>query len=375
MNGYRLIWRSLWTSGEFSRLPMPTRLLFIGMITVADDQGRLQNNPALLRAAIFPYDDLGIDQMEAWIRALGDSSMLLAYVSPSGQELIQIVNWWWYQRHQFASPSSFPPPDGWMDRIRFRSSKRILTYNWQKRSGERVQDTCDERGIPLDKQGLFQAGQVGQVSSRARSSRLEVDLGIPSEDAHAYARARGSTEQVSGQVSGQVGQVSTRQGEQVSGEMVLEDSPVVPQPAVEPYKGKVSRRPAATKKRKVTGFGDPRKFKRGKIRKGEGTTPVEVYYEFYSVDEYRERLNDIQMEAIDNQVTDLDKFRETVKAWKLEGNKPANANGLLAWYAAGHRNNLQAASARNGRKRAYQTANERGVVSDEYSREMEQVFQ
>lgn len=47
----------IWQDRHLGRLPVGARLLFIGIITQADDEGRFRAELPLLRAAVFPFDD------------------------------------------------------------------------------------------------------------------------------------------------------------------------------------------------------------------------------------------------------------------------------------------------------------------------------
>ena len=53
----RMIDPEIWFNEKFAKLPDPARLLFIGIFSNADDDGRLQASPKYLKAHIFPYDD------------------------------------------------------------------------------------------------------------------------------------------------------------------------------------------------------------------------------------------------------------------------------------------------------------------------------
>lgn len=107
----------------FGSLPMVTRMLWIGLIAaVADDQGRLIDNAALLRSRVFPYDTKVTNKdVEAALTQLAKGHKIDRYThgnNGSGKRLIQIVNWWKYQRPQWAAESNHPAPPKWVDRIR-----------------------------------------------------------------------------------------------------------------------------------------------------------------------------------------------------------------------------------------------------------------
>lgn len=108
-----------------------TRLLWIGIITaVADDQGRMLDNPAIMRAKIFPLDNEVTDQqiLES-LKKIGKS--IYRYTSIDGKKLIQIVKWWEYQTPSWAAPSRFLPPDNWIDRVKVHVvGNKVRTDNW-----------------------------------------------------------------------------------------------------------------------------------------------------------------------------------------------------------------------------------------------------
>ena len=53
----RLIRPDFWTDSRVSLLSRDERLLLIGMISHADDEGRLMGRPSYLRSVIFADDD------------------------------------------------------------------------------------------------------------------------------------------------------------------------------------------------------------------------------------------------------------------------------------------------------------------------------
>jgi hypothetical protein len=48
---------NFWESGDISRLSVFERLLFIGMISNADDEGKGRASPSYLKSKVFPYDE------------------------------------------------------------------------------------------------------------------------------------------------------------------------------------------------------------------------------------------------------------------------------------------------------------------------------
>lgn len=116
------------------------RLLWIGLIAAAaDDQGRILYNTSLIRAKVFMYDDTSNEEVENWLAELAKDNKIVIYVA-GGKQLIQITKWWEYQTPGWASHSKYPPPDGWIDRVRCHVSGhnqggKVETLNWDKNGG------------------------------------------------------------------------------------------------------------------------------------------------------------------------------------------------------------------------------------------------
>lgn len=93
---------------DVAALPFEWRLLFVGLWTQADRDGRLLDRPQRLRAALFPYDDLNIDQ---GLGRLANAGLINRY-EQDGQRLIEIPKWAKHQRPHNTEPvSELPPPD------------------------------------------------------------------------------------------------------------------------------------------------------------------------------------------------------------------------------------------------------------------------
>lgn len=96
------------TNDDLVECGFATRLLFAGLWTLADKEGRLEDRPKKIKLAIFPADDLDVDLM---LQQLHDRRFILRYrvkVVP----YIQIVSWNKHQRpHHTERASTIPPPD------------------------------------------------------------------------------------------------------------------------------------------------------------------------------------------------------------------------------------------------------------------------
>jgi len=143
-----MIHDKIWSSRNNLQLTLRQRLLFIGLFTCADDQGRVDGHPGLIRSEIFKFDEFTTEEIAADLDAIEATSAIIKY-SQDGMENIQLTAWWDHQKLQWAQPSDFPAPDGWQDRIRYQHKGEILTYNWSSPAGDESEDTCDATGQPL----------------------------------------------------------------------------------------------------------------------------------------------------------------------------------------------------------------------------------
>ena len=125
----RMIDPRLWQSETTAALTRNQRLLFIGIFSNADDQGRLRAHPALIRSIIFPFDDIPLEEIECDLTAIVQGGSILLY-DVDGKRCLQVLNWWKYQNPQWAYPSKIPPPEGWRDRLRYRRDNRVIVENW-----------------------------------------------------------------------------------------------------------------------------------------------------------------------------------------------------------------------------------------------------
>lgn len=112
------------------------RLVWSGIIVAcADDQGRLQNSPALIRSKVFPFDDVSLEEIARAIEIFARDNKLVVYEA-GGKSLCQIRKWWTYQTPNWASPSKFDPPPNWLDRFKYHAAgNKIITQNWDKPGG------------------------------------------------------------------------------------------------------------------------------------------------------------------------------------------------------------------------------------------------
>lgn len=92
--------------GEISR---DARLLFIGLITQADDDGRLKGSPKLLKGKLLAYDDVTIQEVSGWLAELVESELIISY-QVGGRPFIALPSWHKHQRISHKTDSALPSP-------------------------------------------------------------------------------------------------------------------------------------------------------------------------------------------------------------------------------------------------------------------------
>lgn len=96
---------SFFSNERLAELAPLTRLLYVGLWTLADREGRLEDRPKRIKIEVLPYDDCDADAM---LTTLAENGFLIRYVS-SSIAYIQVVNFAKHQRpHANEVPSIIP---------------------------------------------------------------------------------------------------------------------------------------------------------------------------------------------------------------------------------------------------------------------------
>jgi hypothetical protein len=101
---------SFWIDEKLGTVEPVIRLLFMGLISQADDEGRLNGHPALVRSLIFPYDHhITPDDLDEWLNILARLNLILRY-EVDQQKYILVVNFKKHQTINRPQPSKLPAP-------------------------------------------------------------------------------------------------------------------------------------------------------------------------------------------------------------------------------------------------------------------------
>jgi len=105
----RTIKPEFWGDEKLAPMEPLDRLVFLGLISLADDAGRLLDNVKTIDGFLFPETD---DTSRGSLERLAAAGRLQRYRSPSGQKIIQIIGWSKHQKVDHASKYVLPAPGG-----------------------------------------------------------------------------------------------------------------------------------------------------------------------------------------------------------------------------------------------------------------------
>jgi len=138
-NQRRMVYLKIWSSVQFASLSDRAKILFIGMLTLADDDGRLIANASYLRGQIFSFnEEMEISDIKESRREIKDKNLIEVY-EVDGVEYVQHPNWEKYQiiRADLYSPSTLPNRNGIVTKP-LRSSNEAVTKTCYKVSKDKI---------------------------------------------------------------------------------------------------------------------------------------------------------------------------------------------------------------------------------------------
>lgn len=98
-----------WQDERIGALSRDARLLFVGLITMADDEGRLRAQPAMIIGHVYPWDEITLKQLAAWLAEI-EAQRLIERYEIDGRPYIALRNWKRHQRINRPTPSELPAP-------------------------------------------------------------------------------------------------------------------------------------------------------------------------------------------------------------------------------------------------------------------------
>lgn len=109
MKRYRTIKRDLWSDEKVFRVGIGARLLFLGLISHADDHGLLQAAPLVIKGSVYAYDETSYSQIAGWLVELHEAGLIRLYGTP-GMPFAHVVNFTKHQTQRSVQPPTCPAP-------------------------------------------------------------------------------------------------------------------------------------------------------------------------------------------------------------------------------------------------------------------------
>ena len=108
----RLLHPGFFSNELLTELPFAGRLLFAGLWTIADREGRLEDRPRRIRAELFPYDPVSAEEVDEMLTALQARGFVQRY-EVNGERFIHITGFEKNQNpHSREQASRIPAPEG-----------------------------------------------------------------------------------------------------------------------------------------------------------------------------------------------------------------------------------------------------------------------
>ena len=108
----RMIDPNIWESEDFSTLSMLGKVLFIGLFSLADDEGRGKANPVYIRSKLFPYtaEEVRLADIKTALSEIAHR-MSVTFYAVNGTQYYALTHWEQWQKIDKPSPSNIPSPE------------------------------------------------------------------------------------------------------------------------------------------------------------------------------------------------------------------------------------------------------------------------
>jgi hypothetical protein len=100
---------SFWSDEAVADLSRDARLLLIGLISFADDDGRFLASTSAIAGYIYPHDDLSTVKIRKWLDEIASVGIIRLY-TVNRREYGHFPKWSTHQRINKPQPSTLPRP-------------------------------------------------------------------------------------------------------------------------------------------------------------------------------------------------------------------------------------------------------------------------
>lgn len=149
-----MVHTDIWKSKQVSWLSLQARLLFIGLISLGDDDGRLRGDPVLLRSEIFPRDEsVTVADVRGWLGEVVSAGLVVLY-TVDDEDYLAHPNWTKYQslRADRKKDSSIPlPPDNLLTTVLQPTDNQLATTTPQPADTRLLEGKVSKGKVRQDK--------------------------------------------------------------------------------------------------------------------------------------------------------------------------------------------------------------------------------
>jgi hypothetical protein len=155
---------SFFTNDELADLCPLTRLLFIGLWTIADREGRAEVRTKRIKAQLLPYDDCDVN---AQLCALDGAGFISLY-EVGETRYLQVLNFGRHQHpHVKEADSTIPTPDGYATKTPLTLNPLTDSLNPIRKTAHRFEEWWKEYPIKKDKKRAEQKWKARKLDGMA----------------------------------------------------------------------------------------------------------------------------------------------------------------------------------------------------------------
>jgi hypothetical protein len=146
----RTIKPELWQDEKITALPRDARLLLLGLVTMADDEGRLRARRSTILGHVFPNDDDAPRQIDDWIATIREQKLILFYLV-DGTPYAAFRHWARHQKINRPTPSDLPPPPN--RRVVRENGLVEIGKGWRQAHGALTEEAMSAHGNGTESSG------------------------------------------------------------------------------------------------------------------------------------------------------------------------------------------------------------------------------
>jgi len=166
----RSIKPEFWASENMAALSRDERLVFIGLWSLADDEGRFRANPRYIAGQLLPYDEDGLVVVSRALARLREQAAVTLY-EVDGSSYGLVTGWGRHQKIDRPSKSRLPdPPPSVTTGVSVDSTKA------REDSSSPREASCEEQGTGNREQGEEQG--AGSATARPTAAVKEPHVAV-----------------------------------------------------------------------------------------------------------------------------------------------------------------------------------------------------